>query len=389
MRALPPPRDPNDTIPPPNPSSTEWCEEQLAILEHDDDASDRFDFDGDRDVRECSDPCPEFIELARELLKARAWRRGFWHETTMSARAVLFRSLLERVVTTQDRADVRAYDDALARFVEESGDRAPEMLLALSRAVSSSERETESLKLATRALELATTQKDRVDAQYAIGSKLMALHRFAHAEKAFAFVAAHASDERMRRHARDDHARCALELGQIDVYVERLMAIFESLLAEGALANLHGESIVRQLLPLLEREGGSRAHDLQRKFYDEVRRVRGLDHEDTKYAARELRRLEQALRSEPQLTAEELAAMGDRCDFCTERSFETKEPCLRYKRAQTLDGRWICFLCYGWLLCPDKTGKTCGFTRCDHRPVLATAWIKLPHSPPAIHWPNW
>jgi hypothetical protein len=67
------------------------------------------------------------------------------------------------------------------------------------------------------------------------------------------------------------------------------------------------------------------------------------------------------------------------CDYCP------CDDCLAgteyISHAQTVDGKWICDVCFEYEVCLDK-GSTdpcagiCGEHKCDHRPTIVSEWQK-------------
>lgn len=69
------------------------------------------------------------------------------------------------------------------------------------------------------------------------------------------------------------------------------------------------------------------------------------------------------------------------CDYCPCQGCQEGEPWLTH--AQTINGKWICDVCYEYEVCQewsDRKGKgpCLGEERaeCTHRPKLSTDWIK-------------
>lgn len=67
------------------------------------------------------------------------------------------------------------------------------------------------------------------------------------------------------------------------------------------------------------------------------------------------------------------------CDFCDCKECEFGYgPKKKIYHARTIDGRWICELCYNYDLCtadgPNRSSNPCTNRDCIHRPRLASEW---------------
>jgi hypothetical protein len=68
------------------------------------------------------------------------------------------------------------------------------------------------------------------------------------------------------------------------------------------------------------------------------------------------------------------------CDFCPCEQCKTGEVVIEVFHAQTVDGRWICDICWHYSAClsaPDRLPNgPCEDLECHHRPKLAGPWTK-------------
>jgi hypothetical protein len=72
------------------------------------------------------------------------------------------------------------------------------------------------------------------------------------------------------------------------------------------------------------------------------------------------------------------------CDYCPCKDcVNGQHGKYKLSHAQTLDGKWICDICYSYEVCLDGKKANnelvdgpCEDKNCKHRPKLATTWIK-------------
>ena len=66
------------------------------------------------------------------------------------------------------------------------------------------------------------------------------------------------------------------------------------------------------------------------------------------------------------------------CDYCDCESCQYGTHPYDW-HAQTVDGKWICDVCYQYEVCqtfPERKGKGPCDGQCNHRPQLISDWIK-------------
>jgi hypothetical protein len=62
------------------------------------------------------------------------------------------------------------------------------------------------------------------------------------------------------------------------------------------------------------------------------------------------------------------------CDFCDCDDCKNGWPSAVTSHAPTVDGRWICGVCYRYEVCLDADSHPCKPGPCEHRPELAGEW---------------